>query len=616
MLLAWWILAPTPYDDGWVKAREDAYGYLGEFSNYYDHFAASLPLAYWLEWVERAAVSSADGLAIGRIPAVIALAAGWVLCRASARLALGEAAERLALRVVLVVVYLAFAMAWGMTLRPEPFVAALAGASLLGALRFVARPSAGPIAAFAVLVPLGVTIHPIGLVTIAPIVAVAPAILGWARRKTDAWLACGVAAVSAAALALVLFTLDADLAARRASSDAFRSSEGYGLGYRDELSRYDEVLTAYHVDPEHVRARARPGTRPVRDEEPVCADCRLQRAGAVARSRDGPACLHAQQDLVAPWCAHRHRSRRRRRRVSGQPRPFDGPVAVSTRLSRGLRPARGRVVDVAQQRPATQARRAHRGLATADGGLDHAHAGDGRALSAGPRHRRVREMRRRGWLGLRTVGIAAFPYVLVVVVVCVAGFTLDRLAEDALFGKGWTLSRQNVDTLLRRETCGLADDAVSPDRGSFTPLQVASGRRASEPSAAGRPAAAGGWHLPGGCRRHSEHPGTGRRLDARSASRQRVPRPADVVVERARRRGPAFVSSDCPRCGSRVAARWSTGGSERGPPLAVRDAGGSVVATCDRDAGRVRAAANLVPRGSRSRRPLRTTGWHGERAPR
>ena len=104
----------------------------------------------------------------------------------------------------------------------------------------------------------------------------------------------------------------------------------------------------------------------------------------------------------------------------------------------------------------------------------------------------VREMRRRGWLGLRTAGIVAFPFVLVVVVVCVAGFTLDRLAEDALFGKGWTLSRQNVDTLLRRETCGLADDAVLPDRGSFAPLPIVSGRGASEASAAGTPGAVPG----------------------------------------------------------------------------------------------------------------------------
>jgi arabinosyltransferase C len=474
-LLGWWILAPTPYDDGWVKVRQDVHAYLGEFSNYYETFGISLPLGYWLEWLERLAVSNADALAIGRIPALLALFACWALARAATRICLGHTAEGRTARAVLTTVSVLSAVAWGMTLRPEPFVAALLGASLLAALLFVRRPSPVPLAACAPVIALGFTAHPAGLATAAPLLAVSPAIVRWARHDgATAWLALTAGALATGALALTLLTLDADLETRRHGAHVFRTGGGYVFGYRDELSRYWTVLSTspsiqrlflllvFLTLVVLVTRRRRPRT-PLMDVPArtlaiamlllaftpskiswhlgmlmVAATValtveavRLARDGAHSTWRSARAYGAVAALLAFAWWAWRERG-------------LGGRLDVRTE---GLRLRTEDWVTLTQMTV---------GIA-----------------SLAVAFVIVRHVRRRGQVGLHTAAPAALPLVLLVVAIPFPVFVFDRIVEDALFTEGWTLARQNVDTLLGRPTCGLADDALVPDRATFTPLRLA-----------------------------------------------------------------------------------------------------------------------------------------------
>ena len=71
-----------------------------------------------------------------------------------------------------------------MTLRPEPFTALLTVGVLACAIRLHERGSGAPLAGMAVLVPLAVTGHHAGIVALAPVLAVSPEIVRWARRRS------------------------------------------------------------------------------------------------------------------------------------------------------------------------------------------------------------------------------------------------------------------------------------------------------------------------------------------------------------------------------------------------------------------------------------------------
>jgi hypothetical protein len=474
-LLGWWILAPVPYDDGWVKVRQDVQGYLGELSNYYDHFGVSLPLGYWLEWLERFAVSSADGLAIGRIPALLALFLCWALTRVAARLALGRIADGRTARVVLTTAFVASAVAWGMTLRPESFVAALVGAVLVTALVFQRRPSSAPLAASAPLIALGFTAHPAGLATAAPLLAVSPTIVRWARRTgANAWLALVAGIVATGALALTLLTLDADLETRRRAADIFRSGGYHSLGFWDEPGRYRSVLQdspaiqrlflllVFLVLALYLTRRRTPRT-PLLD---VPARS-LAIAMALLAFTPSKISWHLGILIVAAAVALTAETMRLARESEPTAwRSARAYLAVGALLGFAWWAWRERGL-VSKLDVRTEGWR----LRTEDWvtltQLTVAVAVAVLVVLA------VREVRRNGRRGLSTAAPAAVPLVLLIVVVPLAGFPYDRITEDALFTDGWTLPRQNVDTLLGRRTCGLADDALVPDRASFTPLPVA-----------------------------------------------------------------------------------------------------------------------------------------------
>ena len=249
VLVAWTFFGPSLFDDGWVKARQENFADAGRFSNYYDTFGTAVPLVYWLEWLQHWVVGPASSTLVMRLPTLLVLVITWACCRLALRwIAPPAGLPATAARWGLATAFLAGAIAWLMTLRPEFAIALLAAGSLLAALRFLARPSFGPIALGGVLVALAVTAHPAGLTVAAPLLAIAPAAIRWLRATgSSVWPALAAIGSAAAALVLLLVFVGTDLAQWQSDYSLFRKTQTHAFTWRDELQRYLDVVRAGSV---------------------------------------------------------------------------------------------------------------------------------------------------------------------------------------------------------------------------------------------------------------------------------------------------------------------------------------------------------------------------------
>lgn len=237
-LVVWWILAPSLWDDGWIRAQQRSLADVGTVGFYYDHWGARLPLGHWFESSRSWLTGSTPELVFLRIPTLLVVIAAWFLCRWATCKSVGSAGALG--RWVLAAAFLVGATAWTMTMRPEPFVALLAVASLTAMLSFDRRPRTTTLG-LAVLAPaVAATIHTTGIVVAAPLIAGAPGVLhwlwaaGWERRTQVAGLV-----TVALAVAVVLFTLDSDVGGRLADGRLAQQSELHDRSFWQEYLRYE-----------------------------------------------------------------------------------------------------------------------------------------------------------------------------------------------------------------------------------------------------------------------------------------------------------------------------------------------------------------------------------------
>ena len=238
VLLVWWIVAPTLFDDGWLWVQLRAFDDLGTLDFYYDMSGVALPLGYWIEWLRHWAIGSTSDLVFMRLPTLLALLVSWVLCRwCLHRVAPGPASS--SVRWTLAGAFLVGATAWGMTIRLEPFVSVLVLAILAAMISFALAPRLAPLTIAVPAAVLAMTAHPAGLVAAAPLLAGAPETVGWLRRGGRPLLfAFGALMVAGLALALVLLTLDSDLTSRLSDARVAREGHYHAEPWWREYVRY------------------------------------------------------------------------------------------------------------------------------------------------------------------------------------------------------------------------------------------------------------------------------------------------------------------------------------------------------------------------------------------
>jgi arabinosyltransferase C len=240
VLLAWLVLSPVFVDDGWVVARQRAYADTDAFSNLYDSYGANLPLIYWLEWLQHWLTGSTAQLLLLRIPSLLAILAGWALARWCLGRAWGGAPPRAA-TWTLAAGYLLLAMAWCMTLRPEPIVGLLTVAALAAALSFVRRPGALPLVAGIVLAALAPSAHPAGVAALAPLLAISRHVIRWARATGNTATAVAIA-LGGVSLVILLVFLDTDLETWQRQRRLLEHSEFYRAPWWSEWDRYTVLI--------------------------------------------------------------------------------------------------------------------------------------------------------------------------------------------------------------------------------------------------------------------------------------------------------------------------------------------------------------------------------------
>jgi hypothetical protein len=473
LLLGWWIGAPAFFDDGWTIARHAAFRTTGGFSNYYESFGANLPLGYWLEWSQHWLTGATDALIVLRIPALLCLAATWVLCRWILSQLTSRASSPVAL-CALAVGFAAMVMAWGMTLRQEPAVAVLVAGVMACSVRFLKNQTPAPLAVAAVLVPLAVTAHPAGIVALAPLIALLPLPLRWARTQP----AAAVALLTASgALFFTLAFVGSDVEQRANDAQTMSAVSTTIVDWRQELGRYAKLSD------EDIGGVAGYGA-PLRR-----ASVALMLLAALAfigrRRRDGrmPLDLPATTLVAAlallvitpskwPWhfgvlislaavavATEAIRLRSEASRVTNwHAWPFVAIGVTSVAIAWSWFP-RGawNAVDL-RTLDWTLGLESWLPLSKLAVALPLLLLGLGVAVAA----RRGRHAYETPWRIVSwSVPILAVPLI---------AFTVSVLAVDAARSPAWTLPRQNIDALTGDAHCGLADELVVPSYASMRPL--------------------------------------------------------------------------------------------------------------------------------------------------
>ncbi|MFC1708250.1 arabinosyltransferase domain-containing protein, partial [Planctomycetota bacterium] len=235
--LAWIVLGPPLYDDGWVLSRLSQYAELGEFSTYYDKQATEVPFGFWLDWLLYAWASANTTPVFLRLPIALVVLATWGVLRWTfPDLGLERTGTS---QWVAAAAYVTGVMAWTMTLRPEPVIA-LAAVLVLGLTVSFHRSADGRLLLSAVLVGgLTCTVHPSGMVAVGPLLVAWRPIWKWLREGgRPRFLRLGACLVASLALTVIVFFLGTDVSGKRAAIAVFRTSSEHSFGPAQELLRY------------------------------------------------------------------------------------------------------------------------------------------------------------------------------------------------------------------------------------------------------------------------------------------------------------------------------------------------------------------------------------------
>jgi Mycobacterial cell wall arabinan synthesis protein len=471
LLGGWWLIGPSYFDDGWRMASQTNFPAFHQFSSYYSSFGVGASLD-WLQWTEHVLFQGSRALLVVRLPALLCLAATWVLCRWILSRVVPSSAGGSRLGVwTLASGFAVGALAWGMTFRPEPVVALLVTGVLACTILFVEREAVGPIVVAALLVGLAVLAHPAGIVALAPLLATAPRLGRWARPRLATATTIVVATL---ALVGILVVLGSDIHQRREDLTTLRTSGDEGSGWRDELTRYSllsRVLYGAPLRREWVALALLAVVAYVLRRRP---DRPQQLPGLPAASMGIGLLLLIATPSKLPWhfgaliglaavavAAETLRLREDGRRSDGwQVRPFIvvGAAMLAAAWSWFPRNAwadldlRTLQWTLGIEQKVTFAKVA---------GLLPLAVLVGLALF---------ELRRRQGRRMDDVPWRAASLTAPVLAVPLIAFTAAVLVADSAKTHSWTLARQNIDTLTGGLRCGLADDAVVPVRASMRAL--------------------------------------------------------------------------------------------------------------------------------------------------
>ena len=242
-LAGWAVVGPATVDDGYIAGILRNRGESGFTGNVYRWLNAPEAPFSWFYEVTRAWASLAPGPAASvlwlRVPATVLGLLLWVLLRRHALPRLGPALRRPGATWVAAAAFFAWWAPFGLSLRPEPWLALGVLAVWVCTERAVATRALLPLLAAAVLAGFTVALTPGALLGLAPLLVALPALsvadvrAGWTRVL-----------VVVAGLAVAVLPMAADQSfAGLLEATRVRQLIGGGQPWWEELERYTHLVT-------------------------------------------------------------------------------------------------------------------------------------------------------------------------------------------------------------------------------------------------------------------------------------------------------------------------------------------------------------------------------------
>jgi len=241
VVAVWAVLGPPLFDDGWFLANQRAFTESGTITDIYWATSSNYPLGYWYQWIWHFWTDQFNAPIYFRFVTAGMVIALWSVVRVSLRLVNGPKEHATWSTTMSAAVFAVGSMAWLMTLRPEPLIALLATATLASCLVFRREPSIRSLSIGALLAAAALSVHPAGIVALAPLLVILPSMLRWLGKDVGKWLAFAGIAVACGALIVLLAVVDSDLSLKLEASDAM-SQTGVTLGLAGEWARYVLVV--------------------------------------------------------------------------------------------------------------------------------------------------------------------------------------------------------------------------------------------------------------------------------------------------------------------------------------------------------------------------------------
>ncbi|MFC5141798.1 arabinosyltransferase domain-containing protein [Actinomycetospora rhizophila] len=252
VLVAWLFLAPLTDDDGYYSAMSANVPFSGYVSNYFQLFNQGYTPFSWpyyaLSWWEGVV---GFGPVMLRLPALVLGIGTWFLARAfvSSTPLLGPRglsawwAPALA-RLALAAAFLAWWLPYDMGVRPEPVVAFFTVATLVAVAEGLERRRLALLGLAVGLAMAGLMAAPTGFITLAPLVAAAPAAWRHIReRSATPWAAAGrwVVVLAPVAVGSLLGFADGTYGDFVRSQEIFAPIQRPQVWY-EEVLRYEALL--------------------------------------------------------------------------------------------------------------------------------------------------------------------------------------------------------------------------------------------------------------------------------------------------------------------------------------------------------------------------------------
>lgn len=250
-----WGFGPQFYDDGWLMATTRGRLQSGTATNYFETWAATVPLGFVQhQLLTPFARLNAPFLAWRLVP----LATCWITWRLLRRARREQSErergererghderghdERFA-ELTLASVFLLFAYAWLMNLRPEPTVAALSAGVLVLTARYRRTRGAASLLFAVLCAAIATSMHPSGLLATAPLIAAIPTLWRDIRSGPTAALQIASAGAVGAAAGVAALFADSDVRLWQTNRDLFANDGFHNQGILDEPDRYHDLLT-------------------------------------------------------------------------------------------------------------------------------------------------------------------------------------------------------------------------------------------------------------------------------------------------------------------------------------------------------------------------------------